>query len=209
MSGFVSTIKLKLSHLCWIILLFAILAGHQAQAAQYAITITDGATFSVPATLVVFRTINPTPEIDNGVNPIDVAIITDNNVASPLVGATGALWFGTNTSFCVLVNCTIGASAIDTAYVQFDPTRGQVLITVDGNIFGLPAARLNTFNIYNVTSGIAAQVHNVLAGQVFIQFSNAGQTVAGTINLYGSSGFAGPNLTSQYVANFSGTYIGQ
>jgi hypothetical protein len=185
------------------------LAAQNAQAAQYAIMITDGVSFSVPATLETFVTINPAPEIDNGVNPIDVAIITDGNIASPLVGVAGALWFGTNTSLCVLVSCTIGASGIDIAFVQVDAAARQVLITVDGNVFGLPAARLNTFNIYNVTSGVTAQIHNVLAGEVFIQFSNDDQSVSGTIALLGSSGFGGPTPTSQYVANFSGTLIAQ
>jgi hypothetical protein len=209
MSWFLSITKLHISRWGWLALLTVVLAAHNAQAALYAITITDGVSFSVPASLVTFGTINPAPEIDNGVNPIDVAIITDGNVANPLVGVAGALWFGTNTSFCVLVNCTIGASGIDIAFVQVDTVSGQVLITVDGNVFGLPAARLNTFNIYNVTSGVTAQIHNVLGGEVFIQFSSDGQSVSGRIALLGSSGFGGPTPTSQYVADFSGTLIAQ
>jgi hypothetical protein len=93
--------------------------------------------------------------------------------------------------------------------VQFDPATGQALIRVDGNIFGLPAARLNTFNMYNLTSGVIAQIHNVLGGQILIQFSPDGQSVSGNIALLGSSGFGGPTPTSQYVATFSGTLVTQ
>jgi hypothetical protein len=186
-------------------------SGAIPQQAQYIIQIEGQAnqaggtvsTFAVNAALVVVPTIDPQAiGVRNGPNPVDVAIITN---ASPLQGEAGALWFGTNTAFCSLVGCTTGASAIDTTIVVVDSARDTVTITVDGDIFGQPTARLNIFNIFNIRTGVTAQIYNVLAGEITIQFADRGRSVSGTIDLGGNSGFSGPAVTTEYSATFSGT----
>jgi hypothetical protein len=89
MAWFASMLRCQVHRWRWLALLTAMLAPQTAHTAQYGIVITDGVSFSVPATLVTVPTVNPAPEINNGVNPIDVAIITDQNVASPIVGVAG------------------------------------------------------------------------------------------------------------------------
>lgn len=197
--------KLRTSACGAITLFVALLLAVPAHANRYSIAITDGATFSIPATLTIFRTVNTNPEIPNGVNPFDVSIVTNQ---PPTLGVKGALWFGTNTSLCVVVRCTIGASGIDIAFVNYDPNRRLLTIQVDGNVFGLPAARLDTFNIYNITTGLTAQVHNILAGTIVVQFSPDFRVIEGRMQLLGSSGFQGPTPTSSYVAGFRGSFIG-
>lgn len=186
-------------------------SGAIPQQAQYSIQITGqanqagglGAPFNLNAALVIIPTVDPQPiGVRNGPNPVDVAIITN---ASPLQGVAGALYFGTNTSFCSLVGCTIGASAIDTTAVTADATRGTVMITVDGDVFGQPTARLNVFNIFNIRTGVTAQIYHVLAGGITIQFADGAQSVSGTIDLGGNSGFSGPAVTTAYRATFRGT----
>lgn len=179
--------------------------------AQYSIQITGQAnqaggpvsTFTLNGALVIVPTVDPQAiGVRNGPNPVDVALITS---ASPVQGVAGALYFGTNTSFCSLVGCTTGASAIDTTAVTADATRGTVMITVDGDVFGQPTARLNVFNIFNVRTGVMAQIYNILAGGITIQFADGGQSVSGTIDLGGNSGFSGPAVTTEYRATFRGT----
>ena len=155
--------------------------------------------FQIPARLVVVATI-PDNTQNNGVNPVDVGIFTN---PGPIVGQAGALYFGTNTSLSSIVGSTLGASAIDVAIVGVNQASRTVSIEVDGNAFGLPTARLNTFNIYNLTTGITAQIHNVLAGRIEMSFN--GNEVQGTIQIGGSSGFTGPGITSNYIAGFTGT----
>lgn len=161
--------------------------------------------FSLEADLIFTVTLDLTAATNNGINPVDVAIFT---TASPIIGTAGALYFGTNTSLSALRGSNLGASNIDIAFVEVTPDNTGIVITVDGNVFGLPNARLNTFNIYNITTDIiTAQIHNILAGTIQIQLSPDGQSVGGTIALGGSSGFAGPGITSEYQATFSGTRI--
>ena len=184
----------------------------QVQVYEVAISGTTGfsgagvpsAQFVHQGTLVLTPTINPAPAL-NDVNPVDVGIFTTS--ASPLVGQAGALWFGTNTALAQQVGVRAGGVGVDIAFVDFEAATNQLFIAVDGNAFGLPAARLNAFNIFNVTTGLAAQIHNVLAGMIQMQFSADFSTVSGTISLGGNSGFAGPAVTSEYQAQFMGRRI--
>ena len=155
------------------------------------------------ATLYIFPTIEIVPITNNGINPRDVAIITN---VSPILGTAGALWFGTNTSTCSLVNCQSAQSMIDVAIVETDENKNEIIVNLDSN-FIATRARLSTFNIYNLTSNILAQVHNILAGGMAMQFRDNANTVIGVIRLLGSSGFAGPFPTSEYNATFVGTRI--
>ena len=142
-------------------------------------------------------TLDPDALSGNGRNPVDVAIVTD---VSPLVGNAGALWFGTNTSMCTVVHCTIGASRVDVAHVT--RTGNQISISVDGNAFALPAARLNTFNVYNLQTSLLTQIQNVYVGQ--IELTLGGNQINGTLLLNGSSGFGHPTPTTYYRATITG-----
>ena len=188
-------------------------AGAIPQQALYRIQITGqvlqsgGITsqFSVGAFLMLVPTIDPLAiGVRNGPNPVDVGIFTD---VSPIIGNAGALYFGTNTAFCAVIRCTTAASAIDTTFVAVNPAQGRVDITVDGNVFGLPAARLNIFNIFNARTSLVAQIYNILAGQIALQFGPGAQTVTGAIALGGSSGFTGPVVSTIYEATLTGVRV--
>lgn len=161
--------------------------------------------FSVPAFVMIVPTIDPAAfGVSNGPNPIDVGIFTD---PSPIVGVAGALYFGTNTSLCGVIGCNTRFSALDTTFVTVNPAQGSVNIVVDGNLFGLTAARLNIFNIFNARTSLLAQIYHVLTGQVVLQFGNGAQTVAGSLALGGSSGFSGPYVTTVYQATLTGVRV--
>jgi hypothetical protein len=176
---------------------------------QYEIKIvgntTPGGAISTVADLVVRPTVaqGPTPSI-NGVNPVDVGIFTRS---SPVEGNAGALWFGTNTSLASFKGSNLGVANIDLAFVDVKQNDGTVAMTVDGNAFSLPGARIATLNIYNVTTGSPAQVHNILTGTVNIRFLNGGQNITGEITLAGTPGFSGPAVSSNYQATFTGTRV--
>ena len=165
----------------------------------------------VTSTFAVSRYLAVTPPLDplalgvaNGPNPCDLAVMTD---ASPLVGVAGALSFGTNTGFCVIVGCNTSASRLDIAFVTADEAQGVVEAAVDGNVWGLPVARLGIFNIFNATSSVLAQVYQVLTGRVTASFGNGGQAVSGQIALGGASGFSVGNVTTLYEASFTGVRV--
>lgn len=142
--------------------------------------------------------------VSNGPNPRDIGIVTD---ASPFVGVAGALAFGTNTGFCVLSGCSIGNSVLDTSFVTIDQARGEVRARVDGNVWGLPLARLDTFNIFNALSGPLAHVYQVLTGDLVVAFGAGGQTVTGQMQLGGASGFSVASVSTIYDATFSGVRV--
>jgi hypothetical protein len=180
--------------------------------AVYSITL-DGAAgagggltaFRQNAALVLVPTIDPTAATRNGVNAVDVGIKT---AGSPIVGVAGALWFGTNLGISAVIGSSpaVGASAVDVAFVT--AVGGHVEVVLDGNVFGLPFARVNYLNIYNVQTSLVAQIHNVLAGRVILDISDGGNSIRGTIELGGSSGFNGPTVSSVYAANFAGVRAG-
>jgi hypothetical protein len=162
-------------------------------------------TFSIGAALFVLPSIDPAAVgVRNGPNPVDIAIFTDS---SPILGTAGALYFGTNTSFCQFIGCRLGLTAVDTSFVTVDPGQGLVNVVVDGNVFGLPTARLNTFNIFNARTSIVAQIYNIIAGQMALQFGAGGQTIRGAIALGGTSGFSTGFVTTVYQAQLSGVRV--
>jgi hypothetical protein len=183
------------------------------QDASYRVTITgrilqQGAlrsTFVRDATLHVVPPFDPQAlGVSNGPNPRDVGLVTD---ASPLVGVVGALAFGTNTAFCALSGCNIANSRLDTSFVTIDSGRGEIFARVDGNVWGLPIARLSTFNIFNDESGPFAHVYQVLAGDLLVRFGNGGQSVTGALQLGGASGFNIGAVSTVYDATFSGVRV--
>jgi hypothetical protein len=79
---------------------------------------------------------------------------------------------------------------------------GHLDVRLDGDALAQPTARINYLNIYNVTTSVVAQVHNVLAGTLVTDISARG--ISGEIRLQGSSGFDGPGISSYYTATFTG-----
>jgi hypothetical protein len=168
-------------------------------------TTAPGGAVATVADLVVMPTVaQGAAASTNGANSVDVGIFTRS---SPVDGNAGALWFGTNTSLASFKGSNLGAAAIDVAFVDAKQNDGTVAITVDGNAFGLPNARIATLNVYDVASGSPVQRHDILTGTVNIRFLNGGQSVTGDITLAGFPGFNGPAIPSNYQATFNGTRI--
>lgn len=160
----------------------------------------SGETWTLPAVLIVVPTIDVTGVIDNGLNAIDYAIVTE---ASPNLGVAGALNFFSNTGLCYVVDCSVSASAIDIVHLTAGRP-GSIVVEseIDENV-----ARLATLNVYNLRSDIVAQVHNVLAGIVRFEISADRGTVSGEISLAGTDGFGAGTPNTGYEATFAGTLL--
>lgn len=130
-------------------------------------------------------------------NPADIGLFTR---FSPTVGQSGALWFGSNTAFCSVVNCR-DSGRTELAQVQTEPVeRGFEALAM----LTSPATGYGTLNTYNLTSGVAAQVHFVTGGGVRLRLDQLSNAVAGVVQLQGTPDFARPDITSAYQAEFSG-----
>ena len=101
-----------------------------------------------------------------------------------------------------VIPTTTQGSGIDLTLVAWEPTTQVLSVTVDDT-----RTRLGVLDIFNATTGVTAQSHNVLAGMVELPFSPNFATVGGTILLGSSSGFAGPGASSEYQAQFSGSFL--
>jgi hypothetical protein len=159
------------------------------------------APFAQTAALVLAPTLDPTAATGNGANPVDVGIRT---AGSPIVGVAGALWFGTNLGVSAIIGSSpaVGPAAVDIAFVAV--ANGRIEVVLDGNVFGLPFARVNYLNIFNVQTSVVAQIHNLLGGRIVVEVLEGGRAVSGTIELAGSAGFGGPAASSAYTATFTG-----
>jgi hypothetical protein len=185
--------------------------SHAQVCSVYDVTINGQVTFSgAPAAppfahrafLYVTDLFTPDPQTTNGPNPADIGFFT-LDPANPFLGVAGALYFATNTSLSeAVIPTTTQGSGIDLAFVAWEPTTQVLSVAVDET-----RARLGVLNIFNATTGVTAQIHNVLAGMVEMQFSPNFANVGGTILLGGSSGFAGPGMGSEYQAQFSGGFL--
>lgn len=143
---------------------------------------------------------------DNGINARDVGLISGN---PPGVPEVGAIWYATNTG--VYGQMGLGASVaqdlalLDTAYVTADEAGGLLSVVVDGQFWGLPAARSSQLNCFTPSSGLLAFIYQIIQGGMSLQFSPDATTVAGAIDFVGN-GYIEPG-TSRYVANFEGVAI--
>lgn len=160
--------------------------------------------FRQRALLVIARGLDPTAATGNGVNPVDVGLKTES---SPILGVTGALWFGSNVSLSAVLSTSgrLVPANVDVAFVT--AANGAIGVTLDGNVFGTPFARVNYLNMYNVETSLVAQIHNVLAGTVTATVAPDQQTVTAEFRLAGTSGFTGPTPTSHYTGVFTGTRV--
>ncbi len=138
---------------------------------------------------------------NNDVNVIDIGVKTDT---SPLVGISGALWFGTNTSIMADLDLGVipngGSVDIVSERVEEDVIYADVIMEL---------SPINTMNLYNVDTadehGAGAQLNNILVGTVSIRFAPDGSAIAGRIDVGGTSGTGGPTVSSEYHAALSGS----
>ncbi len=137
---------------------------------------------------------------NNDINVVDIGVKTDT---SPLVGISGALWFGTNTSIMADLNLGVipNAASVDivSERVEEDVLYADVIMEL---------SPINTLNLYNVdtadANGAGAQLNNILVGTVSIRFAPDGSAIAGRIDVGGTSGMGGPTVSSEYHADLSG-----
>jgi hypothetical protein len=123
---------------------------------------------------------------ENGVNPIDVFLISGNPAAFP---ESGAIWLGTNNAF-------IGSSTqLDLAFVS--ESTNEITIQPDPNISAVGA------NVFNAYSGLTADIYQIFDGSVDLQFENNGEEVTGEIDILGTGAIFASN--TPYLATISGT----
>lgn len=143
---------------------------------------------------------------DNGINARDVGLISGNPPAVPEVGA---IWYATNTG--VYSRMGLGASVsqdlalLDTAYVTADEAGGLLNVVVDGQFWGLPAARSSQLNCFTPGAGLLASIYQIIQGGMTLRFSEDATAVAGTIDFVGN-GYIEPG-SSRYVASLEGAVV--
>ncbi len=142
---------------------------------------------------------------NNGRNAREVGLFSGRPPSSP---EQGAIWFGTNTAIFRRIgigNVSQGLAAIDIAYVRA-VGRSALAIRIDGQFFGLPAARTSLLNCMNARSGLLANVYQLIQGTMVLRFAGRrGQRLAGSINFTGN-GYIEPGL-SPYRATVAGRRV--
>lgn len=162
-----------------------------AQNPAYQITIAgtaSGWNFTRSGVLVLARTVDRTNVSRNGVNPLEVGIVSGNPMISP---ERGAIQFATNVGL-------LGARS------QLDITT----VGVSGNTITIDMAPnisyASSFVGFNVTSGLTANFWFITSGRIIVTVSPDGRSVSGTINLSGRGSLYG---NASYSARFSGIRI--
>ncbi|WP_431676839.1 hypothetical protein [Kitasatospora sp. KL5] len=154
----------------------------------YDVTITGvagGRSFNRAGTLRILGTISESGTTD-GVNPVEVCLVSGSPAARPEVGA---IWFGSN-SGC---NPGAGAARLDLAYVT--ASGSTVTVEPDQRI----AATLG--NHYTVSSGLAACPFAPVSGSMRVTAS--GGRLTGRIDIMGYGGaFCGQ---TRYQADLTGS----
>lgn len=137
--------------------------------------------FTLRGKLVVLPTRDTSgANFKNGVNPRDIGLFVGSPAANP---QAGAIWFATNTK----VFSDVGkgsrsqSAALDVAFVNLNSQAGAINIKVDSN-----AARTSQLNTFNVQSGLTANVYQIVAGNMTINFKGGGESISGALDLIGS-----------------------
>jgi len=136
----------------------------------------------------------------NGLNPIDLALVSGNPVAAP---SPGSIQYFTNYALYTLVG-GIGTSQLDLAYVSMS---GSCIIINPHTDFLMGLHKSNP-SVFTARYGIAAQLYYTLAGSMSVCSSDGWKTVTGKIDYLGSSFFSSPYPSMPYKASFIGKYIG-
>ena len=135
----------------------------------------------------------------NGLNKDDFLLFTGEPIANP---SAGAIWFATNTEMQTLIpDVIVGDEATDMVTMEYNSRRKRYDMTVD--TFN---ARMTVMNMFNVTSGLFAQVYQISRGSAMFDFTSSLRSVRGEINLRGSGYVHAAN--APYIADLEGKYIG-
>ncbi|MBW7883109.1 MAG: hypothetical protein H3C34_10805 [Caldilineaceae bacterium] len=147
--------------------------------------------FTLRGALVVLPTRDTSGvNFNNGSNARDIGIFVGSPLSSP---QSGSLWFATNTTIFADVgvgNSIPGNASLDIAYVSVDERGGALSVWVDDQSI----ARTSQLNMFNVKSGLTANVYQVLAGGVELSFGSGGRQVSGALDFVGS-GYIYPGST--------------
>lgn len=161
--------------------------------AIYQVTISgvaSGWSFTRTAYLAVSQTVDTVNASGTGLNPREFTLLSGNPISSP---SRGAIQFSTNTG-------VLGARArLDVAYVSANTRTGAVSINLAPNV-----SRGSSFELFNVNSGLTANVYFISSGRMNLQFSNNGQRVSGTAAFLGNGALFG---TASYAIQISGVRI--
>lgn len=141
-------------------------------------------------------------------NPREVAFLSGNPDIAP---STGAIRYVTNSTMCQYVynrcNAVSQTSAIDGAFVDIFPSTNQLEITLDGFVLnnggGGTVLIHNWLSHFNARTGLGANIYQIVAGKILINFSTNGDNLEGRIELRGINFSRTGNPT--YIANFTGT----
>jgi hypothetical protein len=140
----------------------------------------------------------------NGPNAREVGLFSGRPPSSP---EQGAIWFATNTAIFQRVgigNVNQGLAALDVAYVTAGPS--SLRVRIDGDFYGLPAARTALLNCMNASSGVLANVYQLIGGTMVVAFrGRRGSRVSGAVSFVGN-GYIEPG-SSPYRATFVGRRI--
>ena len=140
----------------------------------------------------------------NGPNAREVGIFSGRPPSSP---EQGAIWFATNTAIFQRLrigNVNQGLAALDVAYVTAG--RSSLTVRIDGDFFGLPAARTALLNCMNARSGLLANVYQLIRGTMVLRFAGSrGGRVSGVVDFVGN-GYIEPGL-SPYRATLAGRRV--
>lgn len=163
----------------------------QAGNPLYQITISgvaSGWSFSRAGYLGLASTIDRTNASRNGINRIEVGIVSGNPAVSP---ERGAIQFATNTGM-------LGAPS------QLDITK----VTVSGRKITIKMAPniafASSYAVFNVSSGLAADMYFITSGTIVLKLSRNLKSVRGSIKLVGRGALYG---YASYSATFSGVRI--
>jgi hypothetical protein len=116
----------------------------------------------------------------------DIAIIVGNPGNNPI---TGSVWFVSNTQ--MFITAGVNANFTQTAKLNIgDVTVNEADGTFNLDLSDPDVARTAQLNTYNVSSGIVANVYQILYGSVKLKFDNQGK-VNGSFEFIGS-GFIYP-----------------
>lgn len=139
----------------------------------------------------------------NGINPVDVALVSGNPPGGPVAGG---IWYFTNSAMYTFVGGSgdIVNSTLDYAYVSVNG--GCYTIQPDAN-FLMGLSRTNP-SVFTVSSSLVAQLYYVIQGTMTVCSNDNWRTVFGSINYLGTSFYSSPFPSMPYQATFTGSYFG-
>ena len=153
------------------------------------------------ATVHLTPTIEPSWPTENGDNPAELALLTDQG---PYVGVAGGLWFMTNTGLCHHISCKKDLGAFDSAHTSLSIQGRHPVLFAHVDEMLARSFRDILWNSFSLDTGVTAPIYWVLSGQVQATFDPDWAYVNGTVNLGGASTMDAEAATRTYQAAFEG-----